>query len=130
MVEDCAGRFTHRRGFALINSRARVVHHDDDETTGVEIVRRHIGRDVPHPERGRGHGRRNVNLAHCDDRLRLAIFGHAEVCRGQAPDRVAILVEHEDVELHDVDAAAKDGTLLLRGLLRAERKDGADRDAR
>ena len=51
------------------------------------------------------------------DRLRGAVVGDGEVCRGQAGDGPAG-VEHEGLDAHDVDA----------GLELEERAEGADRE--
>jgi hypothetical protein len=43
-----------------------------------------------------------------------AVDEHLEVRRREARDRMTVLVEHRDRELHDVDAAAKARDVLLR----------------
>jgi hypothetical protein len=117
----------------------RVVEHDHDEATIVELIGHDIRRHLTRPRRLAG-GRRPHRIGHInrrkgDELLRLAVFEHSEVFGFQSLDGHAVPVEHGHVELNDIDARAKDGWVLGRCLsrkqgerLRARNRDDAEHD--
>lgn len=107
------------------DARHPVVQHEDDEPASLQIVRGHIRTDVAHPRRRRLDGIGYVDLAHRDNRLRCAPLTHSEISRRQAANRPALSVQHEDVELHDIDAAPEHRLRRGRRLLSDEHETGA-----
>jgi hypothetical protein len=77
------------------------------EQTALGVLRArvalHIRGHGPHPRGFRGLRVGNVDGGKRRDRLRLAVFEHREVLRGQPPHRRAVLVEHRHVEVHEID---------------------------
>ena len=102
---------------AVVRRRHPIVHDDDDDAAQIELVGGDVGADLPHPFGGDRRGRGDVDGRERDDRLRLAVFEHREVLGAQAVNRLAVLVEHRDVEPDEIDAGAE-GLLGLGGLRR------------
>ena len=102
----------------------RVVQDHHEEPAVVELIRRHVGRDLAHPWRRRRRRGRQFDLCQRDDLLRLAVFEHREIRHRQAADRAAIVVEDRDVEVEDLDAGAeRRRLLLLKGQPRSARRE-------
>ena len=64
--------------------------------------------------------RRQSLIFHERNRLRLAVFRHREIFRGQPFDGIAALVFHDDVFHDQAGAAAEDGLILCLGKDRAQ----------
>ena len=96
-----------------------VVEHDREEAAVAdligEIVVGDVGRHVPHPRGRRRVVRGRVDFRDGDDALRLAFLVDGEVLAREAVNRLAVLVEHRDVETDDVRTDAENR--LLRGWL-------------
>jgi hypothetical protein len=115
-------------GQLLVFEPDRPVEHDHDEPPlGPHVVRDDIGRHVAHPGRLSGDplGFRELDRHERHDRPGLAVFEDREVRRGQIANRPPVLVEHRDVDLHDIHAGPKGRWRLLRRLLGKERHDDA-----
>ena len=109
-------------------ARRRTVHNDDDKAA---LRRQLVGLDIWRNEwrrRGRSGGAaRQRHRRERRQRARFAVDEHLEVRCREARDRMTVLVEHRDGELHDVDATAKAREVLLRrNGYRRSHKDESD----
>jgi hypothetical protein len=83
---------------------------------------------VPHPRGRRRVVRGGVDLRDRDNALRLPFLDDGEVFAREAVNRLAVLVEHRDVETDDVCADPENRLLrgwlglLLRGLRQGRRR--------
>ena len=128
LVEDLIGDARRRRRRPVVAPR-HPVNHDDDQTPRKYAIGRDVRRHFAHPRRRRDDTIRNVDRQERHDRLRLPVLEHGEIRRRQPPHRPAILVEHGDVELDDVDACPEGGRLNRRRRLRARKHRDACRQA-
>ena len=90
----------HRTPF---RAQAAIVDRDDDDAFAEAIVRRDVGRNLRHPHRWRRRRRRDVHGREGGDSPRPSIFEDREIRLRQPPDRVAVLCEHRDVDLDEID---------------------------
>ena len=102
-----------------VRAQASIVDRDDDDAFAEPIVGRDVRRSVRHPHRWRRRRRRDVHGREGGDRPRPSIFEDCEIRLSQSPDRVAVLGEHRDVDLDELDPSPecrlrRSGTLRAR----------------
>ena len=86
----------------------RPVEQDHDEPAFArEGVARHVRGDGVHPRRRRQHARRQIDGRKRQHGSRPIVFVDREVRRGQPAHRLAVAIEDRDLDINEIDAAAK-----------------------
>ena len=121
LVDELAERLP-RRG-RLLPRQVHVVEDQDEGAAGNAAGRDRVVRDAALGRRARGdrrrRGGRQLDGLELRDRLRRAVLEDGEVRAREARHRLALLVEHHDVDRHEIDAGFEARGRLLRVAVRA-----------